>query len=154
MRGVEVEVDRQVARAGGGATWLDFDSATQAFGLSHRRRRRLHWRNRPHLGGGIGHLTAQYGLTATTCRRRARHSSGSIVHANSVDNAELLWGLRGGGGNGVVTRLEFRLHPLERVVGALEYRGDSVADVLRRFRDLFPAATRSRCQAAVSVDET
>ena len=159
MRRVEVEVDRQVARAGGGATWLDFDSATQAFGLVA-----------PGgvvgstgvtgltLGGGIGHLTAQYGLTCDNIvGAELVTPSGSIVHANSVDNAELLWGLRGGGGNfGVVTRLEFRLHPLERVVGgALEYRGDSVADVLRRFRDLVSRSPRDlSCQAAVSVDET
>ena len=63
MRGVDVDA-RQIAHAQGGATWLDFDSATQAFGLVT-----------PGgvvgstgvsgltLGGGIGHLTAQHGLT-------------------------------------------------------------------------------------------
>ena len=159
MRGVELELDRQVARADGGATWLDFDAATQAFGLVA-----------PGgvvgstgvagltLGGGIGHLTAQYGLTCDNIvGAELVTPSGSVVHASSVDNAELLWGLRGGGGNfGVVTRLEFRLHPLERVVGGtLEYRGDGVADVLRRVRDLVSRSPRDlSCQAAVSVDET
>ena len=64
LRGVEVDADVRVARSGGGATWLDFDAATQSFGLVT-----------PGgvvgstgvcgltLGGGIGHLTAQYGLT-------------------------------------------------------------------------------------------
>ena len=159
MRRVDVEPSRAARPRAGGATWLDFDSATQAFGLVT-----------PGgvvgstgvtgltLGGGIGHLTAQYGLTCDNIvGAELVTPSGSIVHANAVDNAELLWGLRGGGGNfGVVTRLEFRLHPLERVVGgALEYRGDSVADVLRRFRDIVSRSPRDlSCQAAVSVDET
>ena len=159
MRQVDVERDRQIAHADGGATWLDFDSATQAFGLVT-----------PGgvvgstgvtgltLGGGIGHLTAQHGLTCDNIVGAELVSpSGSVVHASSDENAELLWGLRGGGGNfGVVTRLDFRLQPLERVVGgALEYRGEGVADVLRRFRDIVSRSPRDlSCQTVISVDET
>ena len=64
-----------------------------------------------------------------------------MIRASADENAELLWGLRGGGGNfGVVTRLEFRLHPLERVVGGLlAYRGEGVREALRRFRDVVGA---------------
>ena len=76
MRGVSVDPDARLAISEGGATWLDFDAATQAHGLVT-----------PGgvvgstgvtgltLGGGIGHLTAQYGLTCDQPRRRgARHS--------------------------------------------------------------------------------
>ena len=94
----------------GGATWLDFDSATQAFGLVT-----------PGgvvgstgvtgltLGGGIGHLTAQHGLTCDNIvGAELVAPSGSVVHASADENAELLWGLRGGGGNfGVVTDSTF-----------------------------------------------
>jgi FAD/FMN-containing dehydrogenase len=159
MRRVDVDADAATARASGGATWLDFDAATQAFGLVT-----------PGgvvgstgvcgltLGGGIGHLTAQHGLTCDNLvGAELVIPDGSIVRANEGENAELLWALRGGGGNfGVATWLEFRLHPLERVVGGrLEFRGEGVRDVLRHFRDL---AARSpgelSCQAVLSVDES
>jgi FAD/FMN-containing dehydrogenase len=159
MRRIDVEPSRQIAHAQGGATWLDFDSATQAFGLVT-----------PGgvvgttgvtgltLGGGIGHLTAQHGLTCDNIvGAELVAPNGSVVHASADENAELLWGLRGGGGNfGVVTRLDFRLHPLERVVGGtLEYRGDGVAEVLRHFRDIVSGSPRSlSCQTVISIDET
>jgi FAD/FMN-containing dehydrogenase len=159
MRGVDVAADERVARAGGGATWLDFDSATQAFGLVT-----------PGgvvgstgvcgltLGGGIGHLTAQYGLTCDNLvGAEIVAPDGSVVRATPDDNAELLWGLRGGGGNfGVATRLEFRLYPLEKVVGGLfVFNGHAVRDVLRRFRDVVAESPPDlSCQAVLAVDES
>ena len=159
MRHVEVDPDAGTARASGGATWLDFDGATQAFGLVT-----------PGgvvgstgvcgltLGGGIGHLTSQHGLTCDNLvGAELVTPDGSIVHAGPDDNPELLWALRGGGGNfGVATWLEFRLHALDRVVGGrLEYRGDGVADVLRRFRDLVSHSPRDlSCQAVIGLDES
>lgn len=159
MRKVEVNAETQIARSEGGATWLDFDSATQAFGLVA-----------PggvvtstgvvglSLGGGIGHLTTQYGLTCDhIVRAEVVTPEGSIIHASADENEELLWGLRGGGGNfGVVTQLEFRLHPLERVVGGrLVYRGAGVREALFRFRDVVAYSPRDlSCQVAFSVDES
>jgi FAD/FMN-containing dehydrogenase len=158
MRRVEVDPATGTARASGGATWLDFDSATQAFGLVT-----------PGgvvgstgvcgltLGGGIGHLTSQHGLTCDNLvGAELVTPDGSVVHAGPDENAELLWALRGGGGNfGVATWLEFRLHPLDRVVGGLlEYRGDGVPDVLRRFRDLAARSPRGlSVQAVLGVEE-
>jgi FAD/FMN-containing dehydrogenase len=159
MRAVEVDPDARTARASGGATWLDFDSATQAFGLVT-----------PGgvvgstgvcgltLGGGIGHLTSQHGLTCDNLvGAELVTPDGSVVRASADENTELLWALRGGGGNfGVATWLEYRLHPLDRVVGGrLEYRGDGVPDVLRRFRDLTAQSPRElSCQAVVGLDES
>jgi FAD/FMN-containing dehydrogenase len=159
LQKVEVDGDARIALSGGGATWLDFDTATQAFGLVT-----------PGgvvgstgvagltFGGGIGHLTAQHGLTCDSLvGAEIVTPDGSVVHASSDENAELLWGLRGGGGNfGVATRLEFRLYPLERVVGgALTYGGEGIREGLRRFRELVASAPRDlSCQAGLSVDES
>jgi FAD/FMN-containing dehydrogenase len=159
MRKVEVNAETRIARVEGGATWLDFDSATQAFGLVT-----------PggvvvstgvvglSLGGGIGHLTAQYGFTCDNIvGAEIVTPDGAVIHASADENADLLWGLRGGGGNfGVVTRLEFRLHPLERVVGGrLVYRGTGAREALLRFRDVVVRSPRDfSCQVAFSVDET
>jgi FAD/FMN-containing dehydrogenase len=159
MRAVDVDGDARIARAGGGATWLDFDTATHAFGLVT-----------PGgvvgstgvagltFGGGIGHLTAQHGLTCDNLvGAEVVTPEGTVINAGPDGDAELLWGLRGGGGNfGVATRLEFRLHPLERVVGGtLAYGGEGVREGLRRFRELVSGAPRDlSCQAVLSVDES
>jgi FAD/FMN-containing dehydrogenase len=159
MRRVEVDPGARIARAAGGATWLDFDSATLAFGLVT-----------PGgvvgstgvagltFGGGIGHLTAQHGLTCDNLvRAEVVTPDGRVAYASSDEDAELLWGLRGGGGNfGVATRLEFRLHPLERVVGGrLVYAGSGVSEGLRRFRDLTARAPRDlSCGALLALDES
>jgi FAD/FMN-containing dehydrogenase len=155
MRTVEVDADARIARAEGGSTWLDFDTATQAFGLVT-----------PGgivgstgvcgltLGGGIGHLTAQHGLTCDNLvGAELVTPDGSMVRADS----ELLWALRGGGGNfGVATRLEFRLHTLDGVVGGLlAYAGEGVREAFRTFRDVVAATPRDlSCQAVLGVDET
>jgi FAD/FMN-containing dehydrogenase len=159
MRGVEVDAAERIARADGGATWLDFDAATQALGLVT-----------PGgvvgstgvagltFGGGIGHLTTQYGLTCDNLvGAELVTPEGSVVRAGGDGDDELLWALRGGGGNfGVATRLEFRLHPLERVVGGLfVYRGRGVRDGLLVFRDLVAGSPRDlSCQAILAFDES
>jgi FAD/FMN-containing dehydrogenase len=158
LRRVEVDRDSRIARAEGGATWLDFDTATQGFGLVT-----------PGgvvgstgvagltFGGGIGHLTAQHGLTCDNLvSAEVVTPDGTVVRASADEDAELLWGLRGGGGNfGVATRLEFRLHPLDRVVGGrLTCGGAAVADALRRYRDLAVRAPRDlSCEALLAVHE-
>jgi FAD/FMN-containing dehydrogenase len=159
MRRVEVDEDAMIARAEGGATWLDFDTVTQAFGLVT-----------PGgvvvstgvagltFGGGIGHLTAQLGLTCDNLvEAEVVTPDGAVVRATRDENPDLLWGLRGGGGNfGVATRLAFRLHRLERVVGGvLTYAGNGVRDALRSFRDVAERTPKAlSCQAAFGVDDT
>jgi len=159
MRAVEIDPKARIARSGGGATWLDFDAATQAFGLAT-----------PGgvvgstgvaglaFGGGIGHLTAQHGLTCDNLLgAEVVTPRGDVVRAGPDGDEELLWGLRGGGGNfGVATRLEFRLHPLERVVGGrLTYRGKGVAEALRVYRDVVAGAPGDlSCETLLELDES
>ncbi len=159
MRNVNVDPEARIAISEGGTTWLDFDAATQAHGLVT-----------PGgvvgstgvaglaLGGGIGHLTAQYGLTCdNVVAAELVVPSGEVVRASDDENPELLWGLRGGGGNfGVVTQLKFRLHPVARVVGGrFEYSGEGVREAIQVFRDVDAGAGNElSCQAQITVDAT
>ena len=159
MRRVEVDTEARIARAEGGATWADFDGATQSGGLVT-----------PGgvvgstgvagltFGGGIGHLTSQYGLTCDSLvGAELVTPNGEVLRTGPGGDEELLWGLRGGGGNfGVATRLDFRLHPLEGVVGGLlVYRGSGVRDGLLAFRDLVAGAPHDlSCQAILAFDES
>ncbi len=144
LRRVDVDAAERVATSQGGATWLDFDRATQAHGLVT-----------PGgvvgttgvtgltLGGGIGHLTAQFGLTCDgLLGADVVTPSGEVVRAGPGGDEELLWGLRGAGGNfGVVTEVDLRLHPLERVLGGrLVFGGPDLATPLRAYRDVIASA--------------
>ena len=157
MRSVDVDPRARIARAGGGSTWIDFDTATQAHGLVT-----------PGgvvgstgvcgltMGGGIGHLVSQHGLTCDNLvAAELVTPDGSVVRASEDDEPELLWALRGAGGNfGVATWLEFRLHELETVVGGfLLFTGDGARDALRRLRDVAVSTPRDlSCQAVIDVD--
>ncbi len=73
------------------------------------------------LGGGIGYLTRKHGLTIDSLvAADLVTASGDVVRADQSSHADLFWAIRGGGGNfGVATRLKFRLHPVDRVVGGM-----------------------------------
>lgn len=126
MRRVDVDAGNRRARVQGGATWGDFDGATQAHALAT-----------PGgivsstgvagltLGGGIGVLRGLYGLTCDNLvGAELVTAAGERVEVSAESNPELLWGLRGGGGNfGVVTTFEFALHPVAGVVsGPLDFQ--------------------------------
>jgi FAD/FMN-containing dehydrogenase len=86
------------------------------------------------LGGGIGYLLGRYGLTCDNLvRAELTDARGESQIASSENDADLLWGLRGGGGNfGVVTSLTYRVHPIAQVLaGYLAYPVSQGAKVLR-----------------------
>ncbi len=140
MTGVWVDPDERTAWVQAGATLGDVDRETQAFGLAT-----------PlgvvsatgvaglTLGGGLGHLRKKYGLSADNLASiDIVTADGEYLTASADENAELFWGLRGGGGNfGVVTGFEFDLHPVgpEVAIALVVYHGDDSASVMRTFRE-------------------
>jgi FAD/FMN-containing dehydrogenase len=140
MNTVEVHADRRTARAGGGTTWGQFDAATQEAGLAT-----------PGgvisttgiagltLGGGFGWLTRRFGLSCDNLiSADVVTADGRQITCSEDENAELFWGLRGGGGNfGVATSLEYRLHPVGPLVlgGLIGWPLDRAPEILAFHRE-------------------
>ncbi len=117
-----IEAGRRVARVQGGIHAGDFDRAAQFFGLATT----LGQCSSVGIGGlatggGFGFLTGKHGLTCDNLvAARVVTADAQTVTASSDTNADLFWGLRGGGGNfGVAVELEFRMHPVGTVLGGL-----------------------------------
>lgn len=140
MRDAHVDPARRVAIVQPGLTLGDLDRATQTFGLAT-----------PTgvmsgtglsglaLGGGVGWLNGLYGLTCDNLRAaEVVTAAGEVVSASEERNQDLLWGLRGGGGNlGVVTSFAFNLHPVDEVLaGSVTYSTKHAQDALRVYREL------------------
>ena len=172
---VTVDPETRTARVGGGATWATVDAATHPFGLAT-----------PGglvsttgvggltLGGGMGWLARAYGLSCdNVLSAQLVVASGDIVVASPSENSDLLWAIRGGGGNfGVVTEFEFALHPVSMVsAGFILFPLERALAVGRAYRrwletlsdacttmlvfltapdsDFVPAALRSRPSVAI-----
>src|SRR5262245_7797637 len=140
MKTIEVDAAARSARAQGGVLWGELDRATQAYdlavpggtdsevgiaGLT--------------LGGGNGWLMGMYGATCDNLlAANVMTADGQSVSASATDNRDLLWALRGGGGNfGIVTSFCYRLHPVGPMVmgGAVLYAYKDALKVLRNFHD-------------------
>jgi len=140
MRSVHVNPAAKSVVVQGGATWGDFDrecsqyglattggviSSTGVCGLT--------------LGGGLGWLMGQHALSCdNVISADIVTADGQYLTASPSQNEDLFWAIRGGGGNfGIVTALEFRLHPVDTVHGGiLLYPRASAVDLLRNYRDI------------------
>jgi len=145
MRGIRVAPEKRTASAEAGCTWRDFDRETHAFqlattggiipatgiaGLT--------------LGGGLGWLMRKHGLSCDNLLSvDLVLADGRRVTASATENAELFWGLRGGGGNfGIAASFQYRLHPVDNVLGGMVIhpleRASDVLKFLRRFAQSAP----------------
>jgi FAD/FMN-containing dehydrogenase len=140
MRGIRVDPAARTARAQAGVLLGELDRETQAFGLAapagivtHTGLAGLT------LGGGIGWIMRKHGLTIDQLVSvDLVTASGDFVTASETENADLFWGVRGGGGNfGIVTEFEFRLVPLgpEVMAGPVFWAMEDAPRVLRFYRD-------------------
>ena len=139
MKAIVVDPARGTATAGGGVTWNELNAATGEHGLavtggavSSTGIAGLT------LGGGLGWLMAKYGLAADNLvGAELVTASGEVLGVDEESHPDLLWALRGGGGNfGVVTTFTYRMHPVSMITGGLiAHPIDAAPDVLRFYRD-------------------
>jgi FAD/FMN-containing dehydrogenase len=145
LKEIKVDPQAKTATAGGGVTWGELDVATQAHGLAVTGGRV------PStgiggltLGSGSGWLERKLGYTVDNMiGAEVVLASGDIVHASETENKDLFWGLRGGGGNyGIVTKFEYRLHPIGPLVfgGMLVFPRSRAAEIIRAYRDFLETA--------------
>ena len=144
LKGIQVDPVARTAWAQPGLLWQEFDHETQAFGLATTGgavgETGIAGLT---LGGGVGWLVRQYGLTCDNLLAAdVVTADGQLRRAAPEENAELFWALRGGGGNfGVVTAFHYRLHPVSTVLAGLVVHPRGAArDVIRFHRDFIVAA--------------
>ena len=147
MKKVKVDAKAKTVICQAGCTLGELDRATDRFGLavpagimSETGVAGLA------LGGGTGWLVRKYGLTCDhLLSAEVVTADGRTLVANSFENKDLFWGLRGGGGNfGIVTSFEFRAHSVKKVFGGVIVHPRSLArDVLRFYRDFMSDASES-----------
>ena len=157
LRGIKVDAAARTAWVEGGALWADLDAATQAYGLatpgglvSETGVAGLT------LSGGVGWLRAKHGLSIDNLlAAEVVTASGQMIRASAEENPDLFWALRGGGGNfGVVSRLQFVLHPVgpevmfcapiypaSAGIGPIQFWRDFLADKSDRVSSLVDFAT-------------
>lgn len=140
MKSVRVDPARRTAHVEPGVTLGEFDKEAQAFGLATP----LGINSTTGvagltLGGGFGWLSRRHGLSIDNLLSAdVVTANGELVKASEHENADLFWGIRGGGGNfGVVTSFEFKLHPLgpNVLAGLIVHPLDAAKDVLRFHRE-------------------
>lgn len=145
MKAARVDPAERRVTIEGGATLADLDAATQAHGLAT-----------PvginsttgiaglTLGGGFGWLSRKYGMTVDNLESaEVVTAAGEVVRASATEHPDLYWALRGGGGNfGVVTRFEFRLHPVgpDVLSGLIVYPISEAKSVLQQYREFLAKA--------------
>lgn len=145
MKAAKVDAGARRVTIEAGATLADLDAATQAHGLAT-----------PTginsttgvagltLGGGFGWLSRKYGLTVDNLESaEVVTADGDVIRASAQEHPDLFWALRGGGGNfGVVTRFEYRLHPVgpNLLSGLVVYPFADAKSVLHKYREFCATA--------------
>ncbi len=145
MKAIEVQPEHRLAHAQPGVIWGELDRATQVYGLatpggeiSETGIAGLT------LGGGVGILRRKHGLSADNLIAvEMVTASGEVITADDSQNTDLMWAVRGGGGNfGIVTKFTYRLHPVgPQIAGATAiYPLDQARELLRAWRSFTETA--------------
>lgn len=145
LKDIHVDPEAQTATAGGGVNWGELDAATQAHGLAV-----TGGRNPTTgiagltLGSGSGWLERKLGYTVDNMLgAEVVTADGKALYASEAENAELFWGLRGGGGNfGIVTQFKYQLHKVGPMVygGQLAFPRFMAKQVIRAYREFIQEA--------------
>jgi FAD binding domain-containing protein/berberine-like enzyme len=161
MKGVRVDLTRGTARAEAGVKLGEFDRETQAFGLATT----LGIASDTGiagitLGGGYGWLAGKYGLACDNLLSAdVVTADGELLVASETENADLFWGVRGGGGNfGVVTSFEYRVHPVSQVFGGAVFyplsMGPEALPVFHEFASTAPDEISTFIAPAAALNGT
>ena len=139
MREVSVDAEAQIARVGAGALWMDVVPVAAEHGLAPL------MGSSPDvgivgysLGGGVGYLGRKHGIaTNSVTAIELVTADGRLRRVDADNDPDLFWALRGGGGNfGVVTAMEFRLHPIDELfAGMMLWPAEDSARVFKAWRD-------------------
>jgi FAD/FMN-containing dehydrogenase len=122
LSALEIDSDARVARAAGGLTSGAVTTALASHGLA------VGFGDTPSvgiggltLGGGTGYLVRKHGLTIDhLLGAEVVTADGRVLEVDDERHRDLFWAIRGGGGNfGVVTRFDYRLHPVDTVTGGM-----------------------------------
>src|SRR4028118_830326 len=137
MRGVHVDPETRTARVEAGAKWADLVPRRAARGPAGLQGSTSHVGVVGYtMGGGFGWLGRKYGFAADSVKEAdVGTADGELIKASAHENADLFWGLKGGGGNfGIVTSLEFSLYPITHVYGGnLFYPVERADEVLKLY---------------------
>ena len=145
MKAIQVDAAERTARAQPGVVLGEFDRATQEFGLAtptgNVSKTGLAGLT---LGGGLGWIARKHGPTCDNLlSAEVVTADGEQLTASADHNPDLLWALRGGGGNfGAVTSFEYRLHPIgpEVIAGGVVHSFEDAPEVFRFFADYVATA--------------
>src|SRR5215472_3541616 len=145
MKNIAVDPARGTATAQGGVSWNELNEAAASHGLAVTGGAVSSTGIAGYtLGGGLGWLMGKCGLACDNLEAVELVTAGGVVlQVNAESHPDLLWALRGGGGNfGVATSFTYRLHPLSTVTGGLiAHPIDAAPDLLRFYRDAVAKAS-------------
>ncbi|MCB0213101.1 MAG: FAD-binding oxidoreductase [Anaerolineae bacterium] len=144
MKAISVDPVRRIAHAQPGLTLREFVQAVEGYGLLTTTGTCAgNGLGGATLGGGIGWLMGKYGLIIDNVRGfEMVTAAGELLTVNAQENSDLFWGLRGGGGNfGIVTNIDYQLHPVGKVLAGMVIHPMANAQAVMRFyRDFSSAA--------------
>jgi len=156
LKGIRIDPERRTVRVQAGVDWGELDRETQQFGLAVTGGRVTSTGVVGFTtGSGSGWLERKLGFAADNLLSAdVVTADGEVVVATRDQNAELLWGISGGGGNfGVITELEFQLHPVSPIVygGLMAFDPAKGREVIEAWRDISDNASEDLGWAVASV---